>query len=305
MVPRRGSRNIQRFLLILFGVTSVLVSTIPLTNYTFAQEDTTDRPSQSAVVEIPTVYNVDMTFSPKIIKAKYGNVEVSIVTYAITVRDALTDLGFHDLEQLKVKPDLDFRLTSHTQIVIEELTSERRVEIEVIPFESVTVLDDTREVGTTTVIQSGREGQRKIIYEFLYSNGILVDKIPVREETILRPQNEVIAYGTKRVFREMTINGDTFTYWKKMTVYATSYDSSCAGCSTRTATGATLTKGVIAVDPNVIPLFTHMYVPGYGFGQALDVGGAVKGNKIDLGFEDLSLVQGQWSARYVEIYILD
>lgn len=38
----------------------------------------------------------------------------------------------------------------------------------------------------------------------------------------------------------------------------------------------------IAVDPNVIPLGSKVYIPGYGYAIASDTGGAIKGNKIDL-----------------------
>ncbi len=50
-------------------------------------------------------------------------------------------------------------------------------------------------------------------------------------------------------------------------------------------TGAPIQRDIIATDPRVIPLYTRMYVPDYGLGQALDVGGAIKGmwnNWVDL-----------------------
>jgi len=84
-------------------------------------------------------------------------------------------------------------------------------------------------------------------------------------------------------------------------MWAGSYDSSCAGCSDTTATGMKQGYGVVAVDPKVIPLYTRVYVPGYGVGVAGDVGGGVKGKIIDLGYDKL---EGQWSARYVDVYIL-
>jgi 3D (Asp-Asp-Asp) domain-containing protein len=63
----------------------------------------------------------------------------------------------------------------------------------------------------------------------------------------------------------------------QLTVSATCYD-----LSGRTATGMPVGHGVVAVDPSVIPLGTRMYVPGYGNGVAADVGGAIKGDIIDL-----------------------
>ena len=61
-------------------------------------------------------------------------------------------------------------------------------------------------------------------------------------------------------------------------------------------------KGVIAVDPKVIKLRSKLYVPGYGHAVAGDTGGAIKGNIIDLGFEDARTAG--WSARFVDIYLV-
>jgi N-acetylmuramoyl-L-alanine amidase len=71
-----------------------------------------------------------------------------------------------------------------------------------------------------------------------------------------------------------------------LTVTATAYTAYCYGCSGVTATGIDLranpNQKVIAVDPNVIPLGSEVYVEGYGHAIAGDTGGAIKGNKIDL-----------------------
>ena len=53
----------------------------------------------------------------------------------------------------------------------------------------------------------------------------------------------------------------------------------------RTAMGTLLRRGVIAVDPAVIPLGTRVFIPGYGEAIAEDIGGAIRGNRIDIAFE--------------------
>ena len=98
-----------------------------------------------------------------------------------------------------------------------------------------------------------------------------------------------------------TPNGNLL-YTKKLRVFATSYDPFCLGCSAYTATGLKAGYGVIAVDPNVIPLGTKVYVPDYGEAVAGDTGGAIKGAVIDLGFD--SIADGWWSARFTDIYVL-
>lgn len=52
-----------------------------------------------------------------------------------------------------------------------------------------------------------------------------------------------------------------------------------------TAMGTKLVRGVVAVDPKVIPLGTVLWVEGYGVCRAEDTGGAIKGKRLDLLFE--------------------
>lgn len=83
----------------------------------------------------------------------------------------------------------------------------------------------------------------------------------------------------------------------KMTVSSTGY------CLTgTTATGVPVSYGIVAVDPNVIPLGTKMYVPGYGEGVAADTGSAVKGAMIDVWFPACAQAQA-WGFKTVTITI--
>ena len=63
-----------------------------------------------------------------------------------------------------------------------------------------------------------------------------------------------------------------------ITFEATAY--TWTGC--RTATGTWPSRGTVAVDPNVIPLGSVLYVEGYGPAVAADTGGDIKGQRIDL-----------------------
>ena len=68
---------------------------------------------------------------------------------------------------------------------------------------------------------------------------------------------------------------------------ATGY-CSCRKCCGKsdgiTASGTQAHRGTIAVDPKVIPLGTRVYIEGMGEFRAEDVGGAIKGNKVDIWF---------------------
>jgi peptidoglycan DL-endopeptidase CwlO len=93
---------------------------------------------------------------------------------------------------------------------------------------------------------------------------------------------------------------------KTLTVTATAYTANCKGCSGITHTGIDLINNpdskVIAVDPSVIPLGSVVYVEGYGYAIAGDVGSAIKGNKIDIFVPNRSEAL-KWGVRRVKITI--
>ena len=70
----------------------------------------------------------------------------------------------------------------------------------------------------------------------------------------------------------------------------------------KTASGLPCAKGVVAVDPKLIPLGTAMYVPGYGKAIAADVGTAIKGRIIDL-WMTTDAAARKWGRRTVTVTI--
>lgn len=170
-----------------------------------------------------------------------------------------------------------------------------------IDFETEYKDDAEVEAGIETVINEGEDGKKITTTKITIYNGEEIgrDVVDVKTE---KPVNKLISRGTKIVWKTMQTPEGEIRYWKKMRVYATHYDSRCLGCNETTAIGMRAGKGVIAVDPKVIKLRSSVYVPGYGKAVAGDTGGAIKGNIIDLGFEDARTAG--WSARYVDIYLL-
>ena len=84
---------------------------------------------------------------------------------------------------------------------------------------------------------------------------------------------------------------------RTLTVSATGY--SMPG---HTASGLPVGWGVVAVDPSVIPLGTHMTVPGYGSAVAADTGSGVSGATIDLWFPTVAQANA-WGRRTVTIVL--
>ena len=97
----------------------------------------------------------------------------------------------------------------------------------------------------------------------------------------------------------------TSTGGRVMTMESTAYSYSEAGASYFTASGTDLRANpmAIAVDPSVIPLGTLVEVQGYGVALALDTGGAIKGNIIDVHFPTVAQCK-VWGRRMVQVRIL-
>ena len=62
--------------------------------------------------------------------------------------------------------------------------------------------------------------------------------------------------------------------------------------------------GVIAVDPSVIPLGTHVFIPGYGEAVAEDIGYAINGYRIDVAF-DTHAEALSFGRQDLEIFIME
>lgn len=80
--------------------------------------------------------------------------------------------------------------------------------------------------------------------------------------------------------------------------------SICNGGYTGTAIGTSVTPGrTIAVDPNVIPLGSTVYIEGIGYRVAEDVGGAITSNRIDLAVSSHSEAYAQ-GISYNNVYLV-
>jgi 3D (Asp-Asp-Asp) domain-containing protein len=94
---------------------------------------------------------------------------------------------------------------------------------------------------------------------------------------------------------------------KRMKMIATAYypgDPLAWRDGTITFLGQKMQRGIVAVDPKVIPLRTRLYISGYGYGYAGDTGSAIIGNRIDLGVNNAA-EEKSWMHREVIVYILD
>ncbi len=189
---------------------------------------------------------------------------------------------------------------------VETLTRFSEEEVPVVTsvhFETEYIDDPESEIGMEKILQECINGRRTETYLVKYWYGEETER-SLLDVQIDPPQKQIVSRGTKIIWRELeTPDEGSLKYWRKLWVWATSYDGNCLGCRGRTFSGTPVTYGTLAVDPSVIPLGTRVYIPGYGVGKAEDIGGGVKGNKIDLGFDNVA--KGWWNAKWTDIYLLD
>lgn len=171
-----------------------------------------------------------------------------------------------------------------------------------VSFGTIYQKDQNLEWGKIVKNQQGLPGENLIVTETLFWKGREIGKRTNIKE-ISKPQPQINLIGTKLTPGEIVTPTGKLAYKGKAKVFATSYDKNCRGCNGVTATGSKLAFGVVAVDQNFIPLGSKIYVPGYGQALAADTGGAVKGAKIDLAFDDVR--NGFWRSRWIEVYLLE
>ena len=122
------------------------------------------------------------------------------------------------------------------------------------------------------------------------------------EETRARLEQEEAAAYVPEGYVE-TSRG-ALRYTNVMVMEASAYLPTDGGGSCVTATGLPATHGVVAVDPDVIPLGTRVYIPGYGVAIAADTGGMIEGDMIDLCMEDYDDCM-EFGRRDINVYILE
>jgi 3D (Asp-Asp-Asp) domain-containing protein len=176
-----------------------------------------------------------------------------------------------------------------------------------IPFDVVWQADASLELDTQQLLQDGAPGVRERRVRVRYENGQEVSRTLESQFVAVAPTTKIFGYGTQVMVRQLETPDGTVEYWRVIRMLATSYSASTAGTPRSssyygiTRLGWKMRHGIVAVDPRVVSLRTRVYVPGYGPGVAGDTGGAIKGRRIDLGYDDDNLVL--WY-RWVDVYLL-
>ena len=233
-----------------------------------------------------------------------------------SVGDMLKNQGIVLGKLDKVAPALNSKLNSNLEVKITRVVEKIVVTPEKVAYQTVKKPSDLMAKGSTKVIQEGIEGVREITTKVTYEDGVEVLRSKISNVLKSVPVNRIIAVGTLAWFIPSR-GSDRVFYTRKITMKATSYtaDYSCTGKNPSdsgfgvTATGTCVRRNpdgysTVAVDPDVIPLGTKLYIEGYGYAVAEDTGGAVNGKIIDLYFEPGTKEYRRWHTHYVNVYII-
>lgn len=230
----------------------------------------------------------------------------TVYTTARTVESALQRLHIALGEHDKLTPEPTSSLSTGDEIKIVRVKKETEEVTESIAFDTEKKSDASLLKGKEQVVQEGKEGVLLKKKEKTYEDGVLVAEAVVGQEVQEQSVKKLVSIGTKNPVvvlstsspsvDEVSKNGVTFGYKQilknvKLTAYSAGADSTGKSEGTpgygKTYTGTTVTEGrTIAVDPKVIPLGWWVYIEGVGFRRAEDIGSGVKGQMIDVYFED-------------------
>lgn len=212
-----------------------------------------------------------------------------LLTASSTVEAVLKEEKITLGEKDKINPPLDQKIEKNMKIQVTRVTEKTITQEEKVPFKIIKKNTSSLNKGTTRVVQEGQNGIKENTIHIVYEDGKEISREVIESKVTQKPIDKIIKVGTKQQIPKVTSVSSRGTVRRSattrtLTVVATGYSSQDPGVNHVTSTGARLRKGVIAVDPSVIPYGSKIYVPGYGYGTALDTGGGIKGNRLDLAF---------------------
>lgn len=256
-------------------------------------------------VSVTRCYAVSITVDGETKQANVwqGSVQSALSQTSVTV-------GADDI----VTPAADTALSDGLSITVQRVAYRDVTTTEDIPYESTTVNDSTKDSGTRTVTTAGEDGERTVVSREELVDGVSVSSTIVSTEVTTEPVTEVIAVGTRSPYATVTDDGTLIDQEGNVLSYSKVYTGRCTTyCyGTRGASGLALGRGTCAVNPNLIPYGTKLYICSpdgklvYGYAVAADTGtAAMDGNIVaDLFYDTLD--ECCWfGARTMSVYILN
>ncbi|MBD5140128.1 MAG: DUF348 domain-containing protein [Ruminococcus sp.] len=239
-----------------------------------------------------------------------------------TVNDALAAANIDIYDDDLINIGFTEPLNANTEIVVNRVNIVEEVQIETIDYATRYKEDNNYTIGYSEVVVDGEEGEVETTLRHVYVDGELVSTAVV-DEDITEPVDKVVLVGTKEYNpiddfsisqipapMDLTLdaNGAPTSYQKVLTGKSCAYS---ARPGAGTASGRKAMVGCVAVDPDIIPYGTELYITTtdgsavYGYAIAADTGTALIEGQIlvDLFMESYD-ASCDWGARQVNIYIL-
>lgn len=222
-----------------------------------------------------------------------------VYTTQTTAADLANELGF---KSPNYTTTTDGAIQNGSTITILQVTSRSLNTVNKdIPVQVIREKDDSLALGEERVVQVGQTGSEQVQVETLYNNGAVIKTNDLSKQVITNMTPTIIKEGTRELTTSSNVAGRVS---RAIVMEASAYLASDGDGYGITATGIPAVRGVVAVDPDVIPLGTRLFIPGYGEAVAADTGGAIIGNKIDLVMDSYGEAM-DFGRRDVTVYVLD
>jgi 3D (Asp-Asp-Asp) domain-containing protein len=255
----------------------------------------------SALIFIPTVRSASPTLTVCLVA---DGVEREWKTDARCVADALLEAQVALGENDEILPSLLSPVLDGMTIQVARVTRQEVTLDEKVPYRTV-YKPATRQVRKLpTIVTAGRAGVTRRTYEIVSRDGVEVGRRALRAQMVRAPVTQVVAHGRRKPLSSRGYFGGRRVFQMIATAYDPGPLSCGPRCTGRTAIGMKAGRGVVAVDPNVIPLRSRLYIEGYGHAIAGDIGGAIKGHRIDLGYNSRRAAL-RFGRRKVTVRVLD
>ena len=221
----------------------------------------------------------------------------SLYTRARRVGDLLDEYGIAVGPVDEVAPGREAPVSAGMAVQVVRVKTEPAFVEAPVPYQITKQYTTVLPNGATRVAREGIAGTERQTWQVTYRDGQETGRELVEREVVAEPVAQVLMVGSGWTISR---GGDDIRYAEAKDMVATAYTYT----GYNTASGVAPYYGVVAVDSSVIPLGSRLYVDGYGYATALDRGGAIRGNRIDLFFESLDEAI-RWGVRRVRVYRLD